>query len=188
MYKKNIYKSVVVYYWFVVTNASLALPTFLPTFHRSVAWSSERHNTPSYKIRVHGGNRTPISRVSTPGRKHLTTLVNPCLAWSDLGYSYPRHLASLSQILRPFVVFKILSQILRLFVVFKIRVATHWRQACHHDWQCQTCRPRIVAKVRDSSRSWLTMSVVTFLTVVGVSPTRQKNSNWQKFIWYCKKP
>ena len=79
---------------------------------------------PLTKLELQGGNRTPISRVSTPGRNHLTTLVNPCWAWSDLGYSYPRHHAALSQILRLFVVFKILSQILRLFVGFKNRVAT----------------------------------------------------------------
>ena len=170
MYKKNIYKSVVVYYWFVVTNASLALPTFLPTFHRSVAWSSERHNTPSYKITVHGGNRTPISRVSTPGRKHLTTLVNPCLAWSDLGYSYPRHLASL-------------SQILRLFVGFKIRVAT---------LQC-FFRIRDVSTTNRREGSWL-VTILTDNVGRGFPDCRRgfadpsNNSNWQKFIWYLENP
>ena len=65
--------------------------------HRSVARSNKRHATPSYKIEAGCGNRTPIARVSTRGRNHLTTVVNPCWSWYVFGYSYPRHHTALSQ-------------------------------------------------------------------------------------------
>ena len=71
-----------------------------PNFrHRSVARSNELHVTPSYKIGYHGGNRTPIARVSTRGRNHLTTVVGPCQFGEGSGYSYPRHhdIVALSQ-------------------------------------------------------------------------------------------
>ena len=59
---------------------------------------------------------------------------------------------------------------------------------CHHDWQCQMCWPWIVVKVCDSSQSWLTISVMTFLTVIGVLPTCQFFSNWHNLNSYLENP
>ena len=145
------------------------LPRFPNFRHRSVARSNERRATPSYKISwcwESSSDRTGVSPGSQPLDDSSQSMF--VRGWFGLLVSTSSCGA---------VTAGIKSQ--HLFESRK-----YWRQACHHDWQCQTCRPRIVANVRDSSRSWLTMLVVTFLTIVYAGGVLR---SWPSSGWIMQK-
>ena len=128
-------------------------PPCSPNFrHRSVARSNERHATPSYKIRAGSGNRTPIPRVSTRGRNHMTTVVNPCWERYDFGNSYPHHQAALSQycdssVFLKYATFRTSMHNLETSVTIVITTTSRCRPTCrdssvlttYTDWFNEVC-------------------------------------------------